>query len=1422
MVKGGWRIGLFLLATLTLLALAGIVWLGWSSGGARWVLATSTRLLPGQLTFAAAEGRLADQLVLTDLAYTGPQGSIRADRLELRWQPFGMVRGELRIARLVLHDLEVTLAAGNGEVKAVPDGSRDAWSWPQLNGWPLRVRARIDALVVDRLRIRSGAASLYELKRLHGALRWTGETLKIADLQLESGDGQLGMTLEANLVSRRAQAKVTFAPDPAGQLAGVPGGEVNLQLLGGDAEMPLRGELRAAAAWGAEPKLQLITSLELGRDELRLPHLQLSREGVAGRATGSARCFSRDGAPVLDLDLQLQAVDLQPETRFATTISGRLQGRVDKEGYHGDFDLVNAVAGWKELAVRGHFAGGGSGIELSALQADWLAGGVQGRIDVNWHGVPSVSVELDGGGLDPARVAADWPGSINLAVRGRLDFPADAWMQARWQAEILPSKLLGRPLQGGITGRYDGTTIELAELALRGDGFNLTAQGRLQERLDVTLQAEDIGGLLAGATGAGTLAGWLNWQPDQGWAGKAHAEGRQLAYGPWQIAELQMHGEWLPEQNQMAFGAMLRQLSRGVWAADNLQVQGSGRIDRHRLELAARWAGGDSNLLLAGGWQEGAWRGELRTLNAHDNQYGTWQLQQPVMLDLNQDRIAWTQLVLLGEGEQRLSSQGALRLGRLDGSLELELRQFSLGWLAPWLADADLSGAADGSIALRWQDGSLLALDGRAAGTGAWIHGEQRLDVDRLDAELSWSAAGLKGRWQVDLGSRGTSNGLVSSRLLPQLALPERGVVDGSWENFDLTLLNPWFEALQLSGHSSGSGRASWQEDRSLTLHLDVQGTPVLDTAEIHLALTRVELGLDWDQDGLRGHLEVTEATGGQLIGDLHSAEPARLAWPQRGEVAFSGQGIDLALLRAWIPKGVELVGVLSVSGRGNWEPGGALTASGRADLEDGRCSWRSGNREVFAPLQAVGLDWRWNGESLSGDLAVKLGARGSLQGTLQLPLPARWPLRLNRQGALAATLDGRFNEDGLFSSLFPGLAQESKGELRLQLALAGTWDAPELTGTTLISSGGAYLPAAGVQLRDASVRLRLTGERLLVEDFTVSSGEGSVTGHGEVALKGWTPGDYRFVVQGSKLQAVNLPELQLVVNPDLEIAGNGRRLKVTGSVLVPEALFRGRQGKAPVTSSEDLVIVDAMATEQAPLALEMALKVKVRLGDHVLVKAEGVDARLTGEVLVQGNDIRSLTGQGRILVAEGDYASYGVRLAITRGSVVFAGGPVTDPDLDILALRELEEVKAGVRVTGTPRAPQVKLYSEPSMPDTDILAYIVLGHPLGGDSGQLNLMLVAAGALLSQGDSVVLQDRLKRQLGIDVIDVQTGNGETTQSIVTIGKYLSPQLYISFGQSVFSNQSQVGVRYEIDRHWQLESSMGNESGVDLFYRITFD
>ncbi|RME33581.1 MAG: translocation/assembly module TamB, partial [Gammaproteobacteria bacterium] len=174
-----------------------------------------------------------------------------------------------------------------------------------------------------------------------------------------------------------------------------------------------------------------------------------------------------------------------------------------------------------------------------------------------------------------------------------------------------------------------------------------------------------------------------------------------------------------------------------------------------------------------------------------------------------------------------------------------------------------------------------------------------------------------------------------------------------------------------------------------------------------------------------------------------------------------------------------------------------------------------------------------------------------------------------------------------------------------------------------------------------------------------------------------------------------------------------------------------------------------------------------------VRLRAEGFEGRLEGAVKVGIESPRRLTGSGEFRIRDGRYQAYGQDLQIDNGRVIFAGGPLDRPSLDLLALRRVGEVVAGVHVTGEPTAPQAELYSRPPMPDQEVLSYVVLGRPLQGSStAEQNLLLQAAVGLGLKGGQR-LAEQLASSFGLDELTLETG-ATPRETGLRIGKYLSP------------------------------------------------
>ncbi|MDO8945435.1 MAG: translocation/assembly module TamB domain-containing protein, partial [Desulfobacterales bacterium] len=437
----------------------------------------------------------------------------------------------------------------------------------------------------------------------------------------------------------------------------------------------------------------------------------------------------------------------------------------------------------------------------------------------------------------------------------------------------------------------------------------------------------------------------------------------------------------------------------------------------------------------------------------------------------------------------------------------------------------------------------------------------------------------------------------------------------------------------------------------------------------------------------------------------------------------------------------------------------------------------------------------------------------------------------------------------GVLSSLFPGLIRESRGEVDADLRAGGTWEEPRIEGSLKLSKAGAYLPTAGIHVSEIGLAMHLEKDLLRIDSFRAVSGTGHIEGTALVRLQGWQVAGYSGTINGERFQLVYFPELQIQGSPRLTFDGTTEKLAIRGEMRLPELLIVGPPTRAVVLPSGDVILEGAPKRAEKVSSLDMDVQVRLTLGERVLVKVEGIDAQLGGGIDLTFRSLDRITSKGEIKVVKGRYRAYGVDLEIVRGRLFYAGGPINRPTLDILALRTVGEVRAGITAGGILQAPVIKLYSEPTMSDVDILAYIVFGRPLGSSSSseQAGMLAQVAGVLLSRGQSASLQDQIKNRLGLSTLEIQSGgpdasgrmgykeiaaapagvaparqSGSVSQTMLTVGKYLTPELYFSYGRSLFTDGNLFRLRYDLSKRWQIETQTGNESGADLYYKIEFD
>jgi translocation and assembly module TamB len=301
-------------------------------------------------------------------------------------------------------------------------------------------------------------------------------------------------------------------------------------------------------------------------------------------------------------------------------------------------------------------------------------------------------------------------------------------------------------------------------------------------------------------------------------------------------------------------------------------------------------------------------------------------------------------------------------------------------------------------------------------------------------------------------------------------------------------------------------------------------------------------------------------------------------------------------------------------------------------------------------------------------------------------------------------------------------------------------------------------------------------------------------------------------------MQVLVRHDRQVTLSGDLSTSLQEGSLRVRGDLKVDRAAIVLPDAGAPTLGDDVKVVRDSDADDdkeargQLQTAKPMDLVIKLDLGQDLALQGHGITTRLEGELTVRnadsGNDPVSVVGE--IRTDQGRYRAWGQALNVETGEVLF-NGPYGNPSLNLLAIRPDIDVRAGVRVTGTLLAPQVKLYSEPDMPEAEKLSWVVLGRAPAASSAEGNSMQQAAlGLLAGQVGSSVAAG-----LGLDEVGLSDEG-------VSVGKRLGDELYVTYVAGLSGAASTLYLFYDITRRLTVRGQTGDSSAVDLIYTVTFD
>ena len=360
-------------------------------------------------------------------------------------------------------------------------------------------------------------------------------------------------------------------------------------------------------------------------------------------------------------------------------------------------------------------------------------------------------------------------------------------------------------------------------------------------------------------------------------------------------------------------------------------------------------------------------------------------------------------------------------------------------------------------------------------------------------------------------------------------------------------------------------------------------------------------------------------------------------------------------------------------------------------------------------------------------------------------------------------------------------------GTLRFDLALRGTPELDNVSGTLATDDARLVVPNFGIVLENIDAEAQIADARVTLDVGAAVEAGGTLAVSGPIALNDALAADLEIALDEVRLVDPELYETRLdgALGVEGPLRGGAR---VSGEVVLARTELRisggGFGGGGPIpeivhvnepagvrTTRERAGILRRNPSDGGQPGPAFPLDILIRAENQIFVRGRGLDAELGGELRIGGTS-RNIVPSGQFDLIRGRLDILGERLILDEGSIRLEGDFV--PVVRLVARTEAGEVTVLVIVEGSVREPEIDFLSEPELPEDEVLARLLFGRDISEISPFQAAQLASAVATLTgRGNGVIAN--LRENFGLDDLDVTTD--ENGGAAVRAGKYLNENIY---------------------------------------------
>lgn len=396
---------------------------------------------------------------------------------------------------------------------------------------------------------------------------------------------------------------------------------------------------------------------------------------------------------------------------------------------------------------------------------------------------------------------------------------------------------------------------------------------------------------------------------------------------------------------------------------------------------------------------------------------------------------------------------------------------------------------------------------------------------------------------------------------------------------------------------------------------------------------------------------------------------------------------------------------------------------------------------------------------------------------------------------------------------LFMQNAVHMTGEASVVLDLEGAWVDPKIHGKVKWTNGTFEHPETGILYKEISGTLTAAGNTLTLHQLTaVDLAGGTLTGSGSMKLSSEQQHPFTLDLAIKSTQLINLEYATASGDGILNLSGNIQRALLSGTVQADFIKIRIPDEARPhiptiavnyINQSNDEYL--PTSAERAPPAWPVALDLICEIRKPISIKAKHLRSTWSGNLHIKGDASKPLL-YGDFKALSGEYNFRGKIFDIKEGAIFFSGDK--SASLYVVGSREIDDIQADVILKGTLKSPTLSFRSNPSMPQREIISYILFGHRSSELTPFQGTELSESITDLNTTYKPDLLSRLTEKIGIDKLDISNND-------VKVGKYITKGVLVSFDKSMNSEANHVSIEAKVIKDVKLEGQIGDDAEGQL-------